>query len=78
MKHQSFGDSFRVIFVCHLKQRKGLDDSALELDPSFWEGAEESEWCAVYINLARRQDRRDAGAAEFACGSFQIGCVQTC
>lgn len=40
-------------------RKKGLDDSALELDPAFWEGAEESEWCAVYINLARRQDRRE-------------------
>jgi len=43
-------------------RKKGLDESALNLDPDFWENTEgtmESEWCAVYINLARRQDRRE-------------------
>ena len=42
-------------------RKKGLDESALNLDPDFWdaEGTMESEWCAVYINLARRQDRRE-------------------
>ncbi|CAJ1349956.1 unnamed protein product [Effrenium voratum] len=33
---------------------------APQLEASFWEGAlPDSEWCAVYINLARRPDRRE-------------------
>ena len=39
-------------------------DEVLSLPPSFWDDAAHLEWCAVYINLARRADRKDGDSRE--------------
>ncbi|CAK9036852.1 unnamed protein product [Durusdinium trenchii] len=36
----------------------GERDEVLSLPPTFWDSVAELEWCAVYINLARRPDRK--------------------
>eukprot|EP00438_Fugacium_kawagutii_P012619 Skav205516 [mRNA] locus=scaffold231:291874:296493:- [translate_table: standard] len=59
LAHRSTAALCRAAVTNDLPLKKGLEDSALELDPAFWEGAEDTEWCAVYINLARREDRKD-------------------
>ena len=45
-----------------LSYRRPDPASLLQLNPSFWDDLPpdaSQEWCAVYINLARRPDRRD-------------------